>query len=92
MGRPKLELACSVCKRSPEEVRILSNRYCVDCMSEYNRNARHARLRASSTVAEEMIFSPDEDYIWYDGHWDEYNKDFHGPKRNVVHKDFDEMH
>lgn len=36
MGRPRKPLACSRCNRTPDEVRINSNRFCVDCMRTYN--------------------------------------------------------
>lgn len=48
MGRHRLPLACSKCKRTPKEVRILANRYCVDCMRQYNKiyyNQRHATAK-----------------------------------------------
>jgi len=91
MGRPKLDLACSVCKRGPDQVRILSNRYCVDCMSDYNREQRQKRIAANSpNTVERMIMDPTEEYIFTDSHWEEYEPAVHGPKLNVKHLDFDE--
>lgn len=40
MGRHKKPLACSRCGRTPDEVKLYANRYCVDCMSLYNRAYR----------------------------------------------------
>lgn len=92
MGRPRLELACSVCKRTPDEVRILSNRYCTDCMSEYNKEQRRLRLKETKTATVQMIMDETEEWIWEDGHWQEYEKPLHGPKRNVKHVEFEDMH
>lgn len=45
MGRPRLPLACSKCGRTPKEVKINSNRYCVDCMRSYNKQQRARRIQ-----------------------------------------------
>lgn len=40
MGRRRLPMACSKCGRTPDQVKIYSNRYCRDCMSLYNLQYR----------------------------------------------------
>jgi hypothetical protein len=78
MGRHKLPLACSRCHRTPDEVRILSNRYCVDCMRAYNK--RHWQLKkplyamhqSPSALREGTV---QDGMIYTDGHWEPVAED-----------------
>lgn len=83
MGRTPLPLACSHCKRTPDQVKIYTNRLCVDCMREYNRS-RHAIIkgqqpnydRASKTQTlnqASLILSEDGNYVYTEDHWEEYD-------------------
>ncbi len=91
MGRPKLPLMCSRCKRPPDEVRILSNRYCKDCMRQYNLEQRQARASAQgeTTTKGGIIMDFDENWVYTNSHWEEYELVLHGPKNNIQHRDFD---
>lgn len=68
MGRARKPLACSRCGRTPEEVKILSNRYCTDCMRKYNRQKYIARKSAGETSSSRHIpisleSVADDDYV-----------------------------
>ena len=71
MGRHKKPLACSRCGRPPDEVKILSNRYCKDCMSLYNLNYRQkqkaetglSRSQAASLAQHVQVLDADDDEL-----------------------------
>lgn len=86
MGRRKLPLMCSKCKRTPDQVKIYGNRRCIDCLREDNRanyqkrkielNAEAETVSARSFPTEaKLILTPNGESIYTDHHWEEFNKD-----------------
>lgn len=63
MGRPRLPLACSICKRTPDEVRLHKNRYCVDCMRAYNKEYRLRRDHETTEGKATIELLPDTDEL-----------------------------
>ena len=79
----------------------LSNNYCKECMRAYNRERYLARkagtLAPSSTTRVRFgsvtkTLDPSHEYIFIDGHWEEYDYNTHGTLVgvNIIEKDFDE--
>jgi hypothetical protein len=59
-------------------------------MSDYNREQRQKRIAANNPVTIRMIMDPSEEWIFDDGHWEEYDPSIHGAKKNVKHQEFED--
>lgn len=101
---PKLPEKCNECGRPASEVKIyLSNYKCQDCMRAYSK--RRYELRKQGLLVQtgpsrprwdvvKVILDPSHEWIWADGHWQEYDRKLHGTLVGVtiIEKAFDEMH
>jgi hypothetical protein len=78
----------------------MSNNYCKECMRAYNRERYLARKAGTLTPSAQRVrwdsvtktLDPSHEWIYVDGHWEEYEYAIHGTLVGVkiVEKDFDE--